>query len=213
MRLILTFTLLILAFGTTAAQDSRPDCPAISVTGPAGIVQPGEEASFIANTDEAGKKYHLNYQWSTSIGEIVSGQGTSSIKVTWPAGVSTITITVEIKGLPNGCPATASAMESWCAPPVPISIDEFGRLSNNSIKAKLDNLFVDLSNNPGSQGYIINYGNVKEISIRERLIVRSVSFRNFDRSRITLVRGGLHESGKVYTRLWRVPPGANDPTP
>lgn len=209
---ILTLTLLILALGSVVAQESRPDCPAISVTGPAGIVQPGEEASFIADTDEASKKYDLKYQWSTSIGEIVSGQGTSSIRVKWPGG-DTLTATVEIKGLPDGCPVTASESVVWCAPPVPVLVDEFGKVSKNDIDERFRRFYAELSNNSGSQGYIINYGTDKEIAARERVIVNSISFRNCDRSRLTLVRGGMHESGKVYTKFWRVPPGADNPTP
>lgn len=202
---ILTFLLLILAFGSVAAQDSRPDCPAISVTGPAGIVQPGEEVSFIVNTDQASKKYDLRYHWSTSIGEIVSGQGTSSFRVKWPGG-GTLTATVEIKGLPAGCPTTASETGAFTICHTPILVDEFGRLPKKDIEARLTKFYSELSNNQNSQGYIINYGTDTEIAAREK-------FRHFDRSRITLVRGGPHESGKVYTKLWRVPPGADNPTP
>jgi hypothetical protein len=51
------------------------------------------------------------------------------------------------------------------------------------------------------------------MTAREQLIAKSVTFRNFERPRITIVRGGKIPSGKVYTKLYRVPPGAENPAP
>ena len=213
MRLIiLTLALLILASAITPAQEAA-NCPPISVTGPSAIPQPGEEIQFIVDTGEAGKKYNLKYRWSTSIGEILSGQGTSSIKIKWPAGVS-LTATVEIAGLPDGCRTTASETGIGCEGlPIPVMIDEFGKLPRGSVRTKLDKFFAELNNNPGNQAYIILYGTNKEIAAQERLLVSFTRFRHFDRSRLTSVRGGTHESGKIFTKLYRIPPGAYNPHP
>ncbi len=76
---------------------------------------------------------------------------------------------------------------------------------------KMDAFFVELSNNPAAQGYIINYGTDREIAKREKQIRNSITFRRYDASRITLVRGGNREV--IKTDLWLVPPGAESPTP
>ena len=55
-------------------------------------------------------------------------------------------------------------------------------------------------------------GTDREITARERLITNHITFRNFDRSRITLVRGGDRGNGPE-TRLYRIPPGAANPNP
>jgi hypothetical protein len=91
-------------------------------------------------------------------------------------------------------------------------IDEFGALPNDDIRGRLDQFFAELSNNPTNQGYVINYGTDREIAARERLITNHIAFRNFDRSRITLVRGGDTGEGPK-TRLYRIPPGAENPAP
>jgi hypothetical protein len=93
-----------------------------------------------------------------------------------------------------------------------ILIDEFGKLPNDEIRGRLDNFFQELSNNPNNQGYIINYGTPAQIAVREKLITNHIAFRNFDRSRITLVRGPDTGDGP-RTKLYRIPPGAANPNP
>ena len=84
-------------------------------------------------------------------------------------------------------------------------------MPNDDIRGRLDLFFAELSNNPNNQGYIINYGTPAQIATRERLIRNHITFRKFDASRVTLVNGG--EGTGQNTRLYRVPPGANNPTP
>ncbi|HUR99816.1 MAG TPA: hypothetical protein VMZ26_17255 [Pyrinomonadaceae bacterium] len=59
--------------------------------------------------------------------------------------------------------------------------------------------------------YIINYGTNREIAQREKVITDSIKSRNFDRNRITLVRGG--PAGGPKTVVWKIPPGADNPAP
>ena len=91
-------------------------------------------------------------------------------------------------------------------------IDEFGPLPNDEVRGRIDNLFVTLSNNPDAQGYIINYGTDREIAAREKLIQNHINFRKYDRSRVTMVRGG-NPDGVQNTKVYTVPPGADNPTP
>ena len=40
-----------------------------------------------------------------------------------------------------------------------------------------------------------------------------LTLRTWDPPRITIVRGGTRPDGKIYTKLYRVPPGADNPAP
>jgi hypothetical protein len=189
------------------------ECPTLTVTGPAGITAPGDAMTFTANVVGGPD---VTYNWSVDRGVIESGQGTPSITVRTSrddAGQS-VRATVNLGGLPPGCdcPDDASELGPVADAPEAILVDEFGRLANDDVRARLDAFFLELQNNPTNQGYIINYGSNAEIAARERLITNHIAFRQFDRSRITLVRGGDIGTGPS-TKLYRIPPGAENPTP
>ena len=190
------------------------ECPALSVSGPAGVTVPGDAMTFTA-TASGGNQPNLTYNWTVSAGTIESGQGTPSITVRTDNTMrGNVTATVTIGGTDPNC--TCDTVEEATAPLdviQPILVDEFGKLSNDDIRTRLDNFFADLSNNPNHQGYIINYGTDAQIAARERLITNHINFRKFDRSRITLVKGGASTDGDPRTKLYRIPPGAENPAP
>jgi hypothetical protein len=190
-------------------------CPTVSVQGPAGIANPGDTMTFTASV-VGGSQQSVTYNWTVSDGTIESGQGTPSITVRVPTNTSggNITATVDVGGTECSCTGlTQSATGSYGGKPEAVKINEFGQLPNDQIRAQLDIFFQELQNNPSDQGYIINYGTDREIAARERLITNHIAFRKFDRSRITLVRGGASPSGGPYTKLYRIPPGAENPAP
>ncbi|MGD9588564.1 MAG: hypothetical protein AB7Q37_04210 [Pyrinomonadaceae bacterium] len=210
-RLIPLCILLLGSLATAFGQDPKPECPRIELFGPPGILKPGDKFSY---TVKVGKDSlsHLKYHWKLSEGEVVSGQGTSAIEIAWPQQ-DMLTVTVEISGLPVNCTAIASDHLEYLPAPVSKLIDEFGKRPKADIETRFRKFFAELGNNTRDHGYIINYGTDKEIAARERLFMQNIAFRNFDRSRITMIRGGAHESGTVYTKLYRVPPGAENPAP
>ena len=171
---------------------------------------------FTANIDTKGKDLNLKYIWTVSGGKIITGQGTLSISVEW-IPEQNFTVTIEIEGFPEGCPNTSSEVGISCGlrPPSSILVDEFGNLPNGGLRARFDTFLIALGNQPNAQGYIVNYGTNKEITRREQLIRNQLTFRKYDASRITFVRGGANPNGEsgVWTRLWVVPPGAEPPTP
>lgn len=188
-------------------------CPTVSVSG-GELVQPGQPMNFTANVS-GGTTADVTYQWAVSAGTISSGQGTPSITVdTTGLQGQNVTATVTLGGFPSACNCNPSnsATGSVAAKPVASVTDEFGKLSNDDVRQRLDAFFSDLSNNPNDQGYIINYGPDREVTARERLIRNHITFRSFDASRITIVRGGDTGSG-INTKLFRVPAGADNPQP
>lgn len=190
-------------------------CATISVSEPSGITQPGDSMTFTANVS-GGSASNLTYNWTVSAGTITSGQGTPSITVatTREMANSNVTATVEVGGQDAACncPPTASGSGSVAPNPIAVLIDEFGKMPNDDVRGKLDLFFTELANNPNNQGYIINYGTDKDVAAREKLILNHINFRKFDRSRITLVRGG-DNGGVINTKLYRIPPGADNPAP
>lgn len=195
--------------------DCKPDCACgtLSVNS-GGNVQPGQELNFTANVS-GGTCAEVNYRWTVSTGEIVGGQNTSAISVRANPG-DNVTATVEISGscLCASCQRTAQDTASVYQKPEAIKIDEFGKLPDDEVKARVDALYIALGNNPNAQGYIINYGTDKEITARERQIRKAIDFRKYDASRVTMVRGGPNPNGAgVWTKFWIVPPGADNPNP
>ncbi len=190
------------------------ECPTLSVSGPAGITSPGGTMTFTANVS-GGSQESVTYDWTVSAGEITSGQGTPSITVAVPTEMAggNITATVKLGGIDPNCGCTTEASET--APVAPKAtaelVDEFGPLSNDDVRARVDNFFIQLQNNPNAQGYVINYGTDRQIAARERLITNHINMRGYDRSRITFVRGG--EGTGQNTKMFLVPPGADVPQP
>ncbi len=189
------------------------ECPTISVTGPAGTVQPGDTMTFTANVS-GGSQPSVTYNWSVSQGTIIEGQGTPSITVdTDGLENTTITATVNVGGPDPACdcPETASDTGVVAALPIPELVDDFGPLANDDVRGRLDQFFIVLQNDPTATGYIINYGPARQVTARERLIRNHIAFRNAPADRIVIVNGG--EEPQIRTRLFRVPVGAIPPTP
>jgi hypothetical protein len=191
-------------------------CVNLGVSG-GGVVNPGDNMYFTANAS-GGTCADLNYSWSVSNGRITSGQGTASITVETTNAMEgqNVTATVQISGscLCPTCNTTASETGSVTTRPKFSEFDNFGKLPDDDVKARIDNLYIYLGNNPNHQGYIINYGTDREIAAREKQIQKAISFRNYDASRLTIVRGGPNPNGAgVWTKVFTVPPGADNPTP
>ena len=189
------------------------DCPTLSLNGPSGITNPGDTMTFVASVS-GGKD--VTYNWTVSAGTIESGQGTSSITVRTTSGMAgeNVTATVEIGGLDPDCNCPASASETAGIESIPgvIDVDEFGPQKDDEIKARVDNFYIQLNNNPNAQGYVINYGTPAEIKKRVAQIDKAIKFRGYDRSRLTFVNGPDNGDG-VRTKFSIVPPGAEAPMP
>jgi hypothetical protein len=103
---ILVFTLALASF-SFGQGDENPGCPKLSVIGPSVPPKRGETGTFTLNHGGAGKDLKLDYMWAISSGEITSGQGTSILTVRF-SHRDPVTATVQVKGLPEGCPNTWS---------------------------------------------------------------------------------------------------------
>jgi hypothetical protein len=186
-----------------------PPCPAVSVSCPADV-DLGAPITFTASVSGDAS---VTYNWSVSAGTISGGQGTSSITVdTAGLGGQTVTATVELGGLDPSCSRTASCTTGVRTPEaVCRKFDEYSDLKFNDEKARLDNLAIQLQQEPGAQAYYVVFGScdTEGEARSKRAIDYLVSTRGIDASRITVVNGGCRET--LTVELWICPTGAAAP--
>lgn len=175
----------------------------------------------------------------------VTYKGTSPLKYTWmvgPAnarilsGVGTPTITVDSTGFANqkimatlvvddgsgdaGCRQVAKAstvIPALLARESPArEFDVCCDCSYDDQKARLDNLAIELQNDPSTTSYILAYsGRTSPVGQADRLGARArdyiVTQRSIDSARVIVLNGGYREEDCV--ELWIVPRGATPPQP
>jgi hypothetical protein len=218
-RIIFSFAFILLTHMSLSAQQSSPaipaQCPTVSVDYPTncptyGI---GIPATFTALVSGAEANAKLTFNWTTSSGTILNGQGTPTVTITDAPMYRSLTMTVEVQGLPQGCANTASCTAIICDRVLSRKFDEYGFLSLRDEKARLDNFAIELDNNPGAQGYIIAYAG-RQSQNRTRLhLDRAKNYlikrHEIDEGRIVTIDGGYRDKSSV--ELWIVPTGAEPP--
>jgi hypothetical protein len=197
-------------------------CPyPVNVSAPA-TANDGDVITFTADVAYTGTSA-LNYTWTLSPAgvRIISGAGTPTIMVD-STGVGrqpvTAILVVDDGSGERTCRQTAQAVTNINAivlPPVKSRMyDQFEPPAFDDVKARLDNLAIELQNAPTSQAYIIVYsGRRSRPGQADRLAARAKSYmtkeRGIDSSRLVVINGGYRESD--YFELWLVPQGAEPP--
>ncbi len=214
MRKILFASIFVLGFCFGAFGQDSP-CPTISVIGPASVVMPKENVNFTANVGGETGNLELKYFWSVDKGKIIEGQGTTVVTIGEIPLDSTLTATVEIKGLPENCPKIASeTMLTPHGPTRPIEIEQLKTSASQLDKVKFDKLIVALKDEPTTTAYVIIYTDEKtsskKLRRKEQQIRKYLSEKNVPADRFIIVAGG---GGGDLMRLFVVPAGAEPPTP
>ena len=161
---------------------------------------------FKAQMSDGERNQKVSYQWTVTSGQIVKGQGTSSIKAIADNSHS-ITATVEVQGLPAECGQAIASMSVFTEPaPSVQQIDEFGSLPLEKIKLRLDRLAYQLRNQPGARGYIISSGKWALSGSAQNYLSRE---HNLEPGRIVYVQRKAKRPLKI--KLYVVPAGANPP--
>jgi len=191
-----------------------PSCPNVYITCP-DRVELNQPVTFTSSLTGGSGNVTPNFNWTVSAGRIISGQGTPSIKVdTKGLAGQTLQATLSMGGYPLDC--SASCAVSFPMPITGKKFDEFGEISRNDEKARLDNYAIDLQNDPTSTAYVIVYpgkdtrsGQVQ--TQKARIVDYLVNSRGFDAGRIFTIVGPPR--GYMTVELWIVPQGAPPPTP
>jgi len=194
--------------GSAAGQQTSDNsCPTISVSGPPNVVKPGEIATYTARIDTKGLNITPSYKWTASSGTIVSGQGTETMelrKADW-----TTTVSLEVQGLPLGCPNVQSDTDIIDLAPQPSKIAEFfGPLT----KADFSGLVQAAKREPTSQLFVLISGPTHRpapaIAAKRNLILSKVGSKLGGATRVTFVDSTRKDDRATF---WLVPPGATSP--
>jgi hypothetical protein len=200
----------------------KSPCPfPVNVSAPQNVAE-GEIITFTADTNYSGTA-SLKYNWvlSPATARIMSGAGTPTITVdsTGLGGQRVIATLAVDDGSPDpACAQTAQAVAVVAAVERKVLVarefDECNNCTFDDQKARLDNLAVELQNDPSAHAHIIVYGGkTSPIGQVDRLMTRArdylVNERGIDNSRIVVVNGGFRASDTV--ELWVVPTGAAAP--
>ena len=200
----------------------KSPCPfPVSVSAPQSVSE-GEIITYAADVSYGGTA-GLKYNWtiSPSSARIMSGAGSPTITVdSTGLGSQRIiaTLSVDDGSADPACMQTAQAVSMVAAMEKKILVarefDECNNCTFDDQKARLDNLAIELQNDPATTGYVIAYGGrMSPIGQTARLMTRArdylVNERGIDGSRIVIVNGGFRESDSV--ELWIVPRGATPP--
>ena len=200
----------------------KSPCPfPVSISAPAQVTE-GEIITFTADVTYSGNA-PIKYAWKVTpaSASIINGLGTATLNVdsTGLGGQRiTATLTADDGSSDPACAQSAQAVAMIAAikmtPIVPRKFDECDNCTFDDQKARLDNLGVELQNDPTTRGYIIAYGGrMSPVGQVEKLMSRAreyiVTQRGISASRLTVVNGGYREEDSV--ELWIVPSGAAAP--
>jgi hypothetical protein len=201
---------------------AKSPCPfPVNISAPKQVTD-GEIITYTADVAYSGTA-PLRYTWKVtpSSARVISGSGTPTLNVdsTGVGGQRIIaTLTADDGSYDPACAQSVQAV-SIIAPLekkiiVAQEFDECNSCSLDDQKARLDNLAVELQNDPSTRAYIIAYGGrMSPLGQVERLMSRTrdylITKRGIDASRLVVINGGFREEDSV--ELWIVPSGAAAP--
>lgn len=191
-------------------------CPRVWVRSSAYVPRPSGPLSFNASLSDNVKKVSPTFAWSVSGGRIVEGQGTDTIAVEPPPGASgEVVARVEVHGYSLECPVESSAAHAKTTIGVShFKLDEFGDIRIGDTKARLDNIAIELQNDPTLQVHLVVYGGrdgPRGQAERRADWLKNylVTTRGIDAARVLTVVGGFRE--ELSGELWLSPPGTPAP--
>jgi hypothetical protein len=209
---------IFLIVSNTVAQASSQRCPVITVSCPKDGVWTGTPIKFFARIDGPIPPGKPEFRWSLSAGKIIDGQGTSTITVNTDDLVfGRVIASLQVVGI-GDCSTSGTCTTDiipFCGLHG-VKFDEYGALSFEDERARLDDFALQLKNQSGSQGHILVYAGRGDTSedIETRLS-RSKNYlvnnHGLDPGRVVTENGGKRE--ELTVELYVVPIGAAPPEP
>lgn len=218
MRSLVVLCLIGILISASFAQSApRPACPTVSVLGPPGVPKPGKPVPFEATVKGEVDGLDLRFLWTAKDGAIATGQGTSKVGVYWPDWCFSLLVTVQVTGLPAGCPSTASEVAgvSHCRPTEAVLIDEFVGPLSKITTARMDKIGLAVAKDPLARLYVVISGKPRSprsyIRSKRAVLAKKLAHsRGPDSYRVVYVDS---DKGDDRIKLWLVPAGARDPEP
>ena len=203
---------------------AKSPCPfPVNVSGPTAITE-GDIITYQSAANYTGTS-GLKYNWTVnpSNARIISGAGTPTITVdSTGLGGQRISATLIVDD-GSGDQMCSQSAQAFTDVPAPVKkvlaareYDTCESCSYDDQKARLDNLSVELQNDPTTTTYLFAYaGRTSKSGTAERLIARAKDYlvmqRGIDASRIVSANGGYREEDSL--EVWIVPRGAKPPQP
>ncbi|MFN2530609.1 MAG: hypothetical protein ABR555_04850 [Pyrinomonadaceae bacterium] len=202
----------------------KSPCPfPVNISAPRQVIE-GEIITYTVDVTYGGTN-RLSYNWTITPtnARVTGGAGTTTVNVdsTNFAGQTIVaTLSVDDGSGEAGCRQVAQA--STFVPRqekksiVGREFDTCCSCSYDDQKARLDNLAIELQNDPSTTTYIFAYtSQTSPGGQANRLLTRARDYlvlqRGIDTGRIVLANGGLRERDCV--EIWLVPQGATPPQP
>jgi hypothetical protein len=215
--LFLTILLLFLPYQLFSQEILK--CPNVSIKAPVEMIHAGESMNFAVSFSGETDTKNLEFLWLVSGGTISVGQGTMSISLLTNNEMHgmTVTATVEIKGLPEGCVSVYSASGDLFPAPLPpvcrCTLDEYGRIPWTVEMQRLDSIRVELVNDPKAKAFIIfsavGNSDLKLVNNRQKKIIRFFQkYAGVPPSRLIMQ---VENRGDYNSKLYVVPEGAEMP--
>lgn len=214
MKILFLVALILAAAIPAAAQIPIADiCPTVTVTAPEGITNPGDRVTFTAKITGIDNPRSLTYNWTVSSGTIAGGQGTPIISVATTKDMegSNVTATVEIGWPLSACEKTASETAILASFPRKTKFDEFSKLNEEDLLARIDVFYIELQEDPTASGIIQVVMPRKNLAARRYIesMHKPMTFLKKDVSRITYVVSIDPDIAEPNATFWLVPAGAD----
>ena len=204
---------LLLTLASVVRSQTPPTCGVVDIDGPS-EVEANTQVVFKVKITGPIHTTKPEFQWIASVGTISAGQGTNEITLdTFGLGGQAVTVTVGLSGAPPGCKGAASRTINVKVQPLVCGLpfDQYGDISFEDEKARLDNFAIQLSNESLSSGQILMSAGQETFKneTAERL-ARAKSYlvdvREIDPNRIVTIDCGFTQELRIV--LYVVPVGA-----
>ena len=214
MRLTVQIAVLVLIFGDLAVAQQPPNisCPTITLSGPTSFPDLKRPIPFTVSLSEEAKKFPVTFKWKAYNAEIVDGQGTSEVRVTWPDCEKNLTVEVEFEGLPEGCNGKASETTgiSHCKSFSPVLLYEFTKPAASISKLRSKTIKRVADENPNARVFVLirhrENESVTTVRKRKKEIIEWLEPPDLARYTFSEIPGPVSK-----TQFWLVPAGANIP--
>ncbi|NOT52420.1 MAG: hypothetical protein HOP10_14210 [Chitinophagaceae bacterium] len=188
------------------------NCPVITVTPPLEGVVAGNELVFTAAIK--GTSARVTYNWTISAGTILSGQGTSVIKVATKdlSGMS-VTATVAIGGLSGNCSSSSSATTDVVAAPEKIIAANY--TTPQDLVAVVQKLITEIKLNDHTipQTAFIYLYSTTDAQLKT---MKNTIINTFEKNNISALQYIIADGGKKKTasfEMYNLLPGMQEPKP
>jgi len=183
-------------------------CPVIEIVTPDAMPIPGDAFAVKVIVKGSQGTGSLKYEWTTSNGLVETGHnsGEISVRTSREDAGRNITIKVNVSGLSSVCDNTASDIIGVAAVPMDCGLgDGFGAEKADFVKARVDNIYIELANTPNTivlfEMEFTDTETPQERKMRVSRILDAIMFRKYDVNRAIFLISNNKEMTTTKVRI------------